>query len=411
MVRVQALMLLLAPGARGGGNLTAGPWAYLYEDSGNACFNMLNEWDTEQPYVNSAAAHCLVGHAGTDRRVLKEASRRCAASAEYKEACTAMDGKMCQFNGVEPAELGGKPAEAYTVDLCVPANCTDEQLLMTEESGRLSESISCPDERKDIALMVSMCLFFLVLQGCCWLFVAKTVASRQLGWRSSILSCHTDIGTSCFVWLCPCLQWGQIILWAGPDAFEGTPRETGKCRIDNRKTYAQLYKGARQLSVLSQRGGCCCCGGWRLFTSLAVIYVGMQVAMLFLSGYSFLAVVVLGAMGRDALRRRLGIEGQVIEDLALHCCLNQCALCQEAREIEASFSQLGGGRRRQQHMQQQQQHALQAPLPLVVPLAPVVALPAATTTMHVNPAAVAAGQTEFLAEDGEDGLGATLALI
>eukprot|EP01048_Picozoa_sp_COSAG05_P008670 COSAG05_NODE_672_length_7990_cov_9.794830_4_plen_403_part_00 len=360
------LALLQAPGTRGG-NRTAAPWTHLYEGGGNPCFDTLKQWGDEQVHF-SATEHCLQAH--TDRRrILKASTHHCAATTNYERMCAEQGGQMCQYNG---QHLGASRYD-YRVDLCVPSNCTDEQLLLTE-SGQLSESISCPNERRDALVVSALIAVMLALQAVCALFAAKVVAERQSGWRTPILGCHRDIGVCCFVWLCPCQQWGEVVVWAGPDAFDGTPRETGKYAIDNRKAYRQLHSAAQQVSALSQRAGCWCCGGWRLATSLAVIYIGMQVVVGLATSCSFAAVVMLGAVGREALRRRVAIEGRVVEDLALHCCLHQCALCQEASEIQASATQWGGGSRRQEA----RAHATP-----VIPLAPVVAI--GTTTAVESP--------------------------
>ena len=79
-------------------------------------------------------------------------------------------------------------------------------------------------------------------------------------------------------------------------------------------------------------------------TAVAVLYVGLHVAGS-VAGCGFMIAVGLGALGRDALRKRLGLRGKVIEDVALHCCMHQCALCQEAREVQSSATQWGAGRR------------------------------------------------------------------
>ena len=43
----------------------------------------------------------------------------------------------------------------------------------------------------------------------------------------------------------------------------------------------------------------------------------------------------LGLVSRNGLRKRMNIDGTLSQDVAVHCFAHPCALCQEAREIQA----------------------------------------------------------------------------
>ena len=85
---------------------------------------------------------------------------------------------------------------------------------------------------------------------------------------------------------------------------------------------------------------CAACGC--LFFNLAVPIVCIllqPLLFLFYVGVVFIGDCVCGGgcfavIRRWQLRSRLGIQGNLYEDCALHCCIHKATLCQEAQEIE-----------------------------------------------------------------------------
>ncbi|KAF5179037.1 Plant cadmium resistance [Thalictrum thalictroides] len=112
-------------------------------------------------------------------------------------------------------------------------------------------------------------------------FSIQSHPKHPVPWSSGLCSCFDDIHTCCLTCWCPCITFGRIA--------EIADRGTVSCEVS-----AALY------TLILCLTGCSC---------------------------------LYSCLYRSKLRGEYSLEGSSCTDFCLHCCCEECSLCQEYREL------------------------------------------------------------------------------
>jgi len=127
--------------------------------------------------------------------------------------------------------------------------------------------------------------------GIAFLIIVCTVASRQ-NFKYQLHGCCTDVPICCLGFWCPCVLWGQNASFGMGDFDQVLKQPMLGCLI--------YFFGSCIVQALCGIPIYCC----------------------------------LGMMSRGPIRKKVGIDGELWEDVCIHLFGHQCALCQEQREIQ-----------------------------------------------------------------------------
>ncbi|KAJ6791422.1 cell number regulator 2-like [Iris pallida] len=105
---------------------------------------------------------------------------------------------------------------------------------------------------------------------------------KPIKWSTGLCACTDDCGNCCTTCWCPCITFGQVAEI-----------------VDN---------------------GSSACGASGALYALVMVLTGCQ--------------CVYSCFYRTKMRRQYGLEESPCNDCLIHCCCEQCALCQEYRELK-----------------------------------------------------------------------------
>ena len=255
--------------------------------------------------------------------------RRQAAAAARAAAATAASESV--FSGI------GHPAVGDNSSSIIPTNSSSGG-----GGGGTSSCVCCDPDCQDFFQALFRTAFmvaFIVCMGLVWCFAARKQQHRGRGqgqfaggsgsggFSSTLVGCHSDLGSCCVTFYCPAWQWGRIAAaGASMPLVQLQQSPHGRLDIDQ----PQMH-GAQLVGIYACIYACTCF----FLTMPTFSYPGSTCAMPF----------CLGCYSRPRLRRRLQIPGTCLQDCMIHSFWHWCALCQESREIDLRMRDAwrGGG--------------------------------------------------------------------